>query len=241
MPDRVARNTVHASCNIHLLDAIDAAKLLRADLAGRGFLIGAHGGEGKNAPRAHSEHTADDALLPHTQADHRVLVALGLKDHHRYVVRERGGGSDDLVIVGRDRQHLFQRLLERASGAKIVKGENQARTGAQAGHCFGLAAYPALKFQVQELTSGSGGLAKNFQLRRQRALEVAAIFRAAAGPDGSHVLMVFEEAPDLGQSGGRLLQVVQAEFDQGVVSRHDFCGTEQVVGGLVRKRKANFG
>src|SRR6266478_6775996 len=161
MTDGVARHAVDASRCVDLLDAVDAAELLSTDLPGRGFLIFTDGCEGKHAAGADSKHTADDALLSHAQADQGVFVTVGLEElHHRYVVGERGGGGDDLVVVGRDGQHLLERLFQPASGTKIVEGENQARTGAQSSHCFGLAANPTLQFQVQELASGGGGPAK---------------------------------------------------------------------------------
>src|SRR6266550_4196503 len=100
MSDGVAGHAIDTRRCIDLLNAVDTAELLSTDLAGRGFLIFADRGECKHAAGAHSEHSADDALLSHTQSDQRVFVNLRLEElHHRYVVRESGGGGDNLVIV----------------------------------------------------------------------------------------------------------------------------------------------
>ena len=122
MLDRIAGDSIDAGGGVDLLDAVDTAQIARADLAGRGFKIRADRAKGENAAGAHAEHAADDALLSHAQPDERVLVALGLqKLHHGHVVGECGGGGDDLVEVGRDLQHFFQRLLELAGGVEIVE------------------------------------------------------------------------------------------------------------------------
>jgi len=102
MLDGVAGDSVDASGSIDLIDAVDAAQFPRTDLTGCGFKIGADRAKGENAPGAHAEHAADDALLSHAQPDQRMLVALRLqKLHHGHIVRERGGGADDFVKICR--------------------------------------------------------------------------------------------------------------------------------------------
>jgi len=51
-----------------------------------------------------------------------MLTAVRLQElHHRHVVRERSRGADDLVEIGRNLQHLFERIVEFASGVEIVE------------------------------------------------------------------------------------------------------------------------
>ncbi len=100
-----------------------------------------------------------------------------------------------------------------------MKGQNQARAAAQPGDCFRLATNAALDFQVQQVAASGGGFAENFQFRGHRPLETTAVLRSPAGADGGHMLMIFKEPADLGQGGSRLLQIVQAEFEEGVIPR----------------------
>src|SRR5262249_47726201 len=112
--------------NIHLLNAIDAAQLLRADLAWRGFLTGTRGGKGEHASSSNSENPADDALLSHAHADHRMAVAFaGQELDPCDVVRQRGGRAHNFVEVGGVGQHLFERLIELLGRPKIMKRKNQ--------------------------------------------------------------------------------------------------------------------
>jgi hypothetical protein len=103
MFDGIAGDSIDASGGVDLVDAVDAAQIPGADLTGCGFEIGADRAKGESAAGAHAEHAADDALLSHAQPDQRMRGALRLqKLHHAHVIGERGGGSDDLVEVGRD-------------------------------------------------------------------------------------------------------------------------------------------
>ena len=92
---------------------------------------GLDGGKGKHAAGADSEHAADDALLTHTNANDRMVIALALQElNHGNIVGERSGGTDDFVEVCGERAHLFQRFVELLGPAKIMKRKNQPGTAA---------------------------------------------------------------------------------------------------------------
>src|SRR3979411_3035319 len=100
MFDRIAGDSIDTSSGVNLIDAVDATQVVRADLTGCGFKIGADRAKGENAAGAHAQHAADDPLLSHAQPDQRMLVALLLqKLHHGHVVGERSSGADDLIKV----------------------------------------------------------------------------------------------------------------------------------------------
>ncbi len=162
MLDGIAGDSVDAGGGVDLLDAIDAAQIAGADLSGSGFGVGTDGAEGEDAAGAHAEHTADNALLAHAQAEEGVLVALGLEElHHRHIVREGGGGGDNLVEVGGDSEHFIERGLEVAGGAEVVGRDDEAGALAQAGEHFGLGLERAFEFEVDDLAAGLLGFVES--------------------------------------------------------------------------------
>ncbi len=242
MLDGIAGDAIDASGGIDLIDAVNAAQVARTDLAGSGFKIGADGGEGERAAGTHAEHAADDALLSHAQADQSMLAALRLqKLHHGHVVGKRGGGGDELVEVRRNLQHFRERFIEVAGGAEIMKREDERGAAAQAGNRFGLRFRRALKFQVDNLTARGVGLGEHFQLSSQRALEFASAVGAAAGGDGSDVLMGFKKTMNFRKRGQGLLQVVQTELEERVIAGHGLGDSEHVVGRVAAQRQADLG
>src|SRR5258706_12473956 len=133
MFDGIAGDSIDARGRVNLLDAVDAAQILRADLAGCGPEIGADRAKGENAAGSHAEHAADDALLSHAQPNQRMLVALRLqKLHHGHVVGYRGSGSDDFVEICLDLLHFFQRLFKIAWGADYLDRLHDSRPATNA-------------------------------------------------------------------------------------------------------------
>src|ERR1035441_934736 len=242
MFDGIAGDSVDASGGVHLIDAVDAAQIERADLTRCSFEIGAHCAKGEGAAGAHAEHAADDALLSHAQPDQCMLAALRLqKLHHGHVVRERSGGRDDFVKVGGDFQHFLQRLIEVARATKIMERQDESGAAAQARNRFRLRLQRALPFQVDNLTTCGMGLGEHFQLRSQRSFELAAIVGAAAGPYGSDVLVRLQKTMQFGKHGQGLLQVIQTELDEGVIPGHGLGGSEHVFGGVTAQRQTDLG
>ena len=90
------------------------------------------------------------------------------------------------------------------------------------------------------MTSCGVGLGEHIQLRSQRSLELAAIVGAAAGTDGSDVLVGFKKTMDFGKSGQGLLQVVQTELDEGGILGHGLGGSEHVFDRVAAQRKADL-
>src|SRR4029077_20534533 len=96
----VSGNAVDAGGNVDRLDAVEAAQILRGDLAGSGFFSGTGRGKGEDAAGADSEDAADDALFAHAQADERMSVGFAAqKLDHGNVIGKGGGGADHFVKV----------------------------------------------------------------------------------------------------------------------------------------------
>ena len=130
------------------------------------------------------------------------------KFHHGHVVVKRRGRADDLVEVGGDLHHFFQRVFQILGGPKIVVGKDQGRLAPQALHLFRLALGGTLQFDVEQLAAGGGGLPQNVQLGRQGTLELPPAGGAPAGRDGREVGVVFHEPLDSGERERRPGQIV---------------------------------
>src|SRR5271156_4214446 len=132
MSDRVSGNPVDARGGVQLLDAVEAAQLLRGDLSGSGLFSGTHGGKGEHAAGADSQHAADDALFAHAHPDQRMVVpSPPQKLDHGNVVGKRSRRADNFVEVSGVSAHLFQSFSELLRAAKVVEGKNQAAAAAQ--------------------------------------------------------------------------------------------------------------
>src|SRR6202035_4672256 len=125
--DGVSGNSVDAGGGVDRIDAVDAAQFLGSNLDGGGFFSGADGSEGEDAAGADSEDTADDALLTHTHADHRLLIGFpSQKLDHGYVVGKGGGRGGHFVVVSGEGAHLLQSLVELFGPPKVMVGEDEA-------------------------------------------------------------------------------------------------------------------
>ena len=72
-----------------------------------------------------------------------------------------------------------------------------------------------LEFEVGEVEAGGGCLGEDFDLGGDGAGELAAVGRAPAGGDGGGGGVVGEELLELRQGQERLLEVVEAELEEG--------------------------
>src|SRR5712691_12669790 len=123
----ISSNTIDAGGGIDRLDAVEAAQLLRGGLAGSSFFSGTGRGEGEDTAGADSEHAANEALLPHAQANQRMSVGFAAQElNHGNVIGKSGGGADHFVEVGREGAHLFQSFVGFFGAPKVVKGENKS-------------------------------------------------------------------------------------------------------------------
>src|SRR4029077_20982214 len=110
-----------------------------SDLARRSFLIWADRCKGKDAASAYSQHTTNDSLLAHAQADQRVLIAPFLqKLHHGHVVVKSCCRTHEFVIVGGDGDHFVQRFFQTLGSTKVVVGEDQRGSIPQALQVLGV-------------------------------------------------------------------------------------------------------
>src|ERR1700679_33460 len=60
---RISSHTIDTRGRVDLLDTIDAAQILCADLSGSGFLAGTDRSKSKDAARAPPQHAAADSLF----------------------------------------------------------------------------------------------------------------------------------------------------------------------------------
>src|SRR5579864_7099939 len=108
MRDGISDHGVDTGGNVDVVDAVNTAQFLCADLPGGGFLTRSGRAECEDASRAYAQDPADNPLLTHTHADHRMAVAFaGEELDHGDIVRERGSRADDLVKVGWVGEHLL--------------------------------------------------------------------------------------------------------------------------------------
>src|ERR1700678_1380798 len=119
---RISSYTIDTRGRVDLLDTINAAQILCADLSGSGFLAGTDRSKSKDAARAHSQHAADDSLFSHAHADNRILIPLAPQElDHGNIVKKRSGRTHDLIKIGWVGTHLFQRFVELLGTTKVMK------------------------------------------------------------------------------------------------------------------------
>jgi hypothetical protein len=88
-----------------------------------------------------------------------------------------------------------------------------------------------LQFDIDELAAGCGSLAEKIQLGGYASLELTATRRAPAGRNHDGVGIHLEEVLDLRQRRSRFGQVIEAEFQEGVIPHQAF-GLFQEFGGV---------
>jgi hypothetical protein len=148
--------------------------------------------------------------------------------------------ADNLVEVGRNLQHFLERLIEVARAVEIMEGQNESGMVAQACNRFRLRFQRALEFKIDNLTAGGVRLGQNFQLRRERSLELATILGATAGAHRDDILVSFKKTVDLGKRGQGLFQVIQTKLEKGVIPSHGLGGSEQILDRIAAEREADF-
>src|SRR3954452_17636259 len=159
MRDRVAGDSVYAGCVVHLLDAVSLTQRARRDLSGSGLFADGGGSKGELASGANAEHAADDALLAHTDAHHRPVVAGVFQElHHGYVVVKARRSANDLDEVRRILLHPLESLLKVFGAAKIVIRKNEPGLRPQLLHFARLQLGRGLERQVHNLATGSRSL-----------------------------------------------------------------------------------
>ena len=89
-----------------------------------------------------------------------------------------------------------------------MKGKHDSRFGPQLRQLRRLQADGSLKFNVYQLTASLSGFSQNLQLRADRAFELSAARRPAAGSDHGHVGMGLAELLDPRQRQARARDVV---------------------------------
>src|SRR5262249_24570659 len=107
-------------------DAIGFAQSAGGDLSWSRFFTRAGSGKSKYAAGPQAQDAADDALLPHANADERPPIALLLqKFHHQHVVVEPRGGGYDFEKVGWHAQHAVEDLFQVLGDVKVVIRKNE--------------------------------------------------------------------------------------------------------------------
>src|SRR5579862_24174 len=138
-----------------------------------------------------------------------MLVAVVLQElHHRHVVGEGGRGGDDLVIIGRDGNHLLEGGVEVTGSLKVMKGKYQGGARAQFLDLRGLTLRSCLQLDVDDLAAGVGGLLQELDLGGDRTGETSPVQLAATSSDHRYVGVKLEKLPDLRQRESRLREVV---------------------------------
>src|SRR5260370_10070389 len=122
MGDGVADKAIDAGGGSDRRDAVEAAEVLRGDVAGSGFFSGADRGEGENAAGADTKDAADDALLPHAQADQRVFVGFASQElDHGNVIGKSGGSARDFLEFGGGAARPFPSLYQPLRPPEVVE------------------------------------------------------------------------------------------------------------------------
>src|SRR5882762_9071609 len=117
--------TINAGGSVNLVGAVNVTQHFCCNLSRSGFLARHGGGKRKNAACAEAQHSANNSLLAHAEADERMPVTLLLQElHHDHVVVQRGGGAHDFVEVGLQRFHSGKSLFQLLGGTEIMVGKD---------------------------------------------------------------------------------------------------------------------
>src|SRR5437764_14696273 len=74
MGNRIARHPIDLRGRVHLVNAINASKLLRGHLSGSSLLVYGERAEDKSTARTDTQDTANDSLLPHAESHQTVRI-----------------------------------------------------------------------------------------------------------------------------------------------------------------------
>ena len=215
--DGVAGDAVDLGGRVDLVDAIGLDQGARGDLAGAGLFARGCGGEGEGAAGADAEHAGDDARIAHADADDVGVVVHALEEaHERDVVGKGLGGGDDLDEVRMEGRDALVDSFEVLGGVEVVVADDEA-TPVSRSFCssaFFMASADSSSRSTRwkpaaaalERTSISAAtLPENLPplaVRRQVAMPVAAVLSC-------------EEMFELGQGEQRLVEIVEAELEEG--------------------------
>ncbi len=94
----------------------------------------------------------------------RILVPLQ-ELHHRHVVEKAGGGTNDLVKIGRVRRHLLEGFVQLLRASEVMKGEDNRGFASQLVKLGRSHAGCGLDFHVHQLTTGISDFSQQIQLR----------------------------------------------------------------------------
>ena len=129
---------------------------------------------------------------------------------------ERLGGGDDLDEVGLEGHDALVDAFEIFGGGEVVVADDESDAGvAELLELALLHGCGGLEFNVDDVEAGGCGLGENFDLGGDVAGELAAVGGAATGGDAGGGGVVSEEMLELRQGEKGLLEVVEAELEEG--------------------------
>ena len=94
----------------------------------------------------------------------RILVPLE-ELHHRHVVEKAGGGTNDLVKIGRERRHLLEGFVQPLCASEVMEGEDNRSFAVQLVQLGRSHAGCGLDFHVHQLTTGVSDFSQQIELR----------------------------------------------------------------------------
>jgi hypothetical protein len=213
----VAGDAIDLGGCVDLIDAIGFDQRAGGDLAGAGLFAYGGGGEGEGRAGADAEDAGDDAGVAHADADDVGVILHAFDEAHEGdVVGERLGRGDDLDEVGLEGNDALVDAFEVFGGGEVVVADDEGNAGvAEMLKLALLHGFGGLELNVDDVEACCRGLGENFNFIGDFAGELAAVGGAAAGGDAGGGGVVGEEMLEFGQGEKRLLEIVEAELEEG--------------------------